>query len=147
MRLGEIPKLLYNAGAPDAQKGSPMNRLLPIALSLALLGGCASISNPVNNNTEASAESAYIATAGLETAYLALGWCASGTHFALTAPCKEPAIVHQSKLDENAAYSALLQLRAFQKANPGSTVTISNLAAAVISAAAALRNYLPLKGA
>lgn len=122
-------------------------RWLGLAPIVALAGCSVTLPNPVNNNTEASAESAYIAAAGVETAYLALGWCAPGTHFALTAPCKEPSIVHQSKADENVAYTALLQLRAFQKANPGNTVGISNLVASVISAAQAVRDSIPLKGA
>ena len=125
-----------------------MKKLLVFGLGLGLvwsLGACAGISNPINNNTEAGAETAYIAAAGAETAYLALGWCPAGTHFALAAPCKETAVVHQAKLDDNVAYAALLQVRAFQKANPGNTVGIANLVSAAISAAQALQAIIPLK--
>lgn len=124
-----------------------MNRFIPVLAGLALLVGCASITNPINNNTEASAESTYIAAAGLESAYLALSFCASGTHFSLTAPCKETSIIHQTKADEAVAYTALLQVRAFQKANPSSTIALTALISSAISAAQALEAAIPLKGA
>lgn len=126
-----------------------MKKLLAFAVIGIALAGCTlgSVGNPINNNTEATAESAFIVAAGVETAYLALKFCPAGTHFALTAPCKETAIIHASKADENVAYTALKQLRAFQAANPGNTVGITNLVTAVINAAQALRDALPLKGA
>jgi ABC-type glycerol-3-phosphate transport system substrate-binding protein len=110
-----------------------------------VLAACAGITNPINNNSEASAESAYITAAGLETTYLALAFCPAGTHFAVTAPCKETSIIRQVKADDNVAYTALLQVRAFQKANPGNTVGLSSLVTAAISAAQALQAVIPLK--
>jgi len=124
-----------------------MKWIAGITLAVMLAGCSTTLPNPVNNNSEATAESAYIGAAGVLTAYLALGWCPAGTHFALAKPCKETAVIHQAKADENVAYTALLQLRAFQKANPGNTIGVSNLVSAVISAAQALRDFLPLKGA
>lgn len=122
-----------------------MKRLLVIGSALAL-AACASFSNPINNNTEATAESAYITAAGLESTYLSLRFCAAGAHFTLAAPCKESAIIHQTKADENVAYTALLQVRAFQHANPGNTVGLASLITAAIAAAQALTASIP-KGA
>ena len=115
-----------------------MKKWLGLA-AVALLASCASISNPVNNNTEASAESAYIAAAGAETAYLALSFCASG----IAVPCKETAVIRKVKAYDQVAYTALLQVRAFQKANPGDTVTISNLATSAIAAAQTVSAAIP----
>jgi len=125
-----------------------MQRILLTLLALGLLAGCTtSVTNPVGNNSEATAESAFIAAAGVETAYFALSFCPAGTHFILTAPCKETAIIHTAKADTAVAHAALLQLRSFQKANPGNTVGIANLVTAVISAAQVVRDAIPLKGA
>ena len=107
------------------------------------LASCASITNPINNNTEASAESAYIAAAGAETAYLALSFCAPGTSFTIAKPCKETAIIHKVKAYDQVAYTALLQVRAFQKANPGDTVSINNLATSAIAAAQTISAAIP----
>ena len=121
-----------------------IRKLLAVA-AVASVAGCASIANPINNNTEATAESTYITAAGLETAYLALSFCASGVHFAPLAPCKETTVIRQVKASDNVAYTALVQVRTFHKQNPGNTVGIVPLINEAISAAQALEALIPLK--
>ncbi len=113
------------------------------ALALAL-AACASFPNPVTNNTEATAETAYAAAAELATAYLALPVCAAGSHFSLGNLCKETAIVKSVKQADTIAYTALIELRKFHHDNPGSINEIT-LVNAAINAAGALKSAIPLK--
>ena len=119
-----------------------MNKLI-VAASVALaLAGC-TVNNPVSNTTEAEAESAYASAAVLANSYLSLPWCAVNTHFTVMQPCKETIYIQKVKAADNVAYTALAQLRAYYKANPGSTVNQLSLINAVINASAAVRAAIP----
>lgn len=121
-----------------------MKHLLAAVLVLGL-GACSSLPNIITNNTEATAESTYISAATVESAYLHLSWCATGVHFAITAPCKESPVVAEVKQADNVAYAAIKQMRAFKVANPGSTASLTAYINAAISAAQALQSVIPLK--
>ena len=121
-----------------------MKRLFVFLAGALLLATC-TVNNPVNNNTEATAESAYSAAAELATAYLSLSFCAAGKHFTVIVPCKETAVIRSVKKADNTAYTALIKLRSFHQANPGNTVSELALIGAVVDAATALKATNPLK--
>lgn len=120
-------------------------RLLAAGALALVVTACAQFTNPATNNTEAVAESAYIAAATLESAYNALSFCAPGVSFAITAPCKETAVIRQVKIADNNAYAALQTMRDFRDAHPENKVGIVPLVDAALAAVNALKATIPLK--
>lgn len=112
-------------------------RLIALLLVLAL-AGCATMNNPISQNSLANIEATYGVALSAANAYRNLPLCKTGTTTSLTNVCARRSIVVKIQSAVTKAQAADLQLRAFVKNNP--TLDASSLISALQSAVAFLQS-------
>lgn len=95
-----------------------MKKILILGLTAFLLAGCASIKNPITNNTLGSMiDTLGIADSAL-IAYRGLPRCTTTHNFSLTNICHKRSVLITAQAYDRAANTAINKAVAFTKANP-----------------------------
>src|SRR5689334_22266416 len=99
------------------RRHSNMKRILIIALTLSL-GACATVKNPITNNTLGTIIDTYGIADAAFIAYKSLPRCTKTNNFSATNICHKRSVLVAGQNYDSAVNSAINKAVAFQRANP-----------------------------
>lgn len=117
--------------------------ILGLILFLAL-GGCASIKNPINNNTLGGIIDAYGIADSALIAYRGLPRCTVKNNFSVTNICHKRSVLISAQAYDKATNDAINRAVAFQRANP--TIDASSYIAAAQGALSTFQSFEAVNG-